>query len=88
MPCGLRCQSLIRVPAVRNAKYYRQLAEVCRRLALGCSEAVVAERFRLMALDLMAKAEEMKQSDADDILDLLDLHVIGRDDPSGNIDLD
>lgn len=40
---------------------FRRQARVCTRLAEDCEDQHLAERFRLMAVDLAAKADEIEE---------------------------
>ncbi len=41
-----------------NPDYLRRQAEICLRIARACFDLAAAERLRLMAADLSAKADE------------------------------
>ena len=43
------------------ASDWRRQARVCARLAEDCEDRHLAERFRLMAADLAAKADEVEE---------------------------
>jgi hypothetical protein len=43
------------------ASYWRRQARVCARLAEDCDDQYLAERLRLMAANLAAKADEVEE---------------------------
>jgi hypothetical protein len=40
---------------------FRRQAQVCARLAADCEDRQLAERFRKMAADLLAKADDLEE---------------------------
>jgi hypothetical protein len=55
-----------------SAEYLRRQAETCLRIARTCFDLASAERMRLMASELTAKANEIEKQDA------VAPHMIGR----------
>ena len=47
------------------AAHWRRQARVCARLAEDCEDRYLAQRFRLMADDLAAKADEVDELPAE-----------------------
>jgi hypothetical protein len=47
------------------AAHWRRQARVCARLADDCEDQHLAERLRLMAADLAAKADEVEELPSD-----------------------
>ena len=57
-------------------EFLRRQAENCLRIARTCFDLASAERMRLMAAELNAKADEIEKQEA------VAPHTLGRDDPS------
>ncbi len=55
------------------SEYLRRQADACLRIARNCFDLTSAERMRLLAADLRAKAAEIEQDDA------IASHMFGRD---------
>jgi hypothetical protein len=49
------------------AAAFRRQARVCGRLAEECDDGHLAERFEIMARDLMAKADELEELPASSV---------------------
>ncbi|MBM3528131.1 MAG: hypothetical protein FJX62_08565 [Alphaproteobacteria bacterium] len=58
------------------SEYLRRQADTCQRIARGCFDLTSAERMRLLAAELRAKAAEIDQRDG------VPNHVFDRSDSS------
>jgi hypothetical protein len=61
---------------VRTSEYLRCQAEACLRIARAAFDLTTAERLRLMAADLYAKAEEIAGRERHTPLDGVELHMM------------